>query len=103
MFSQAETAASVHRIVIQPLSIPSSVAEASRDGGMRWRSATDKLPGCFQRASDAHRMERHVAVPGGSKNSTAVSNSRNAAVVGRFVATGCSGVTNAQMTSKLPA
>ena len=48
-------------------------------------------------------MERHVAVPGGSKNSTAVSNSRNAVVVGRFVATGCSGVTNAQMASKLPA
>ena len=64
----SENAASVHRIVIQPLSIPSMVAEASRGGGMRWWSATDKLSGWFQRASDAYRMERHVEVPGGSKN-----------------------------------
>ena len=39
MFSQAETAASVHRIVIQPLSIPSSVAghqeTAECDGGLQ--------------------------------------------------------------------
>ena len=41
----SENAASVHRIVIQPLSIPSMVAEASRGGGMRWWSATDKLSG----------------------------------------------------------
>ena len=35
-------------------------------------------------------MERPDAVPGGSNNSTAVSSGDNAAVVGGFVATGCS-------------